>query len=257
VRGKRKYKLGPKQRDYVEDITRSILGAMLEFKMKYDVTNYLIEKTRFDWRSIESELYTKTPIKAKGLIFRNWEDKAQPGIEFAIEHLPPELIVEYLGAFPMDAAATNYIFTLLEIYGDLVVRRTNKKFFEKKNRFTNWHHKVFGDAKTEDRNVLARMADGFGEPLLVAGKDVNAGAVLNLIELKRARNEFAHDADEDHRFDVLFEYAVAVIYEIYFLLCPDEGMLIVDPFEGTSDELDDARDEERMLRELAEEEEQG
>jgi hypothetical protein len=254
MRGKRKHKIGPKQREYVQRVTRSILETMLEFKMRYDVTNYLIEKTRLDWRSIESDLYTKSPIKAKGLVFRNSENEPQSGVEFANELLPPEKIVEYLGEFPMDAAAANYIFTLLEIYGDLIVQKTNKKFFENKNRFTNWHHKVFGDAETQDRNVLVKMANGFGEPFLVAGKEIDNGVVLKLIELKRARNEFAHDADEDHRFDVLFEYAVVVIYEIYFLLCPEENMLIVDPFEGTSDELDEARYDQRIFQEIAEEE---
>jgi hypothetical protein len=253
MRGKRKYSLGLKQHEFVADVTRSVLARLLEFKMKYEVTNYLVEKTRIDWRSIESDLYTKSPIKANGLVFRSSNDKGQPAIELAKVHLPPEKIVEYLGAFPMDAAAANYIFTLLEIYGDLVVQKTNKRFFERKNRFVNWHHKVFGDADTEDRDMLVKMAHGFGEPFLVAGEEIDKNAVLKLIELKRARNEFAHELDENHRFDVLFGYAIAVIFEIYFLLCPEENILIVDPFGGESEELDEARWDERMLAEIASE----
>jgi hypothetical protein len=155
----------------------------------------------------------------------------------------------------LEVAAINYVFTLVEIYGDMIVRKTNRKFLTNKKRFTNWHHKVHGDANAENREVQIKMAKGFGDALLVDGEDINRDVVLKLIELKRARNAFAHRGDVGHRFDVLFRYAVDIICEMYFLLRDNVEYLIVTPFREDTELFDQARRDKALLETMDLEEE--
>lgn len=242
---KRKRKLTAKQAQYVDELTNSVLDLLLEFKLKSDITNYLVQKAVSDWRQIEYDLDKTYPVKAQGVIFRKWEP--MPGGPLVEQTITSEKAVEYLGAFPLEAAGINYVFTLVEMYGDLIVQKTNAKFFKKKRRQTNWHHKVYGDANTENHEIQIKMANGFGEPLLVDGANVDSDAVLKLVELKRARNAFAHEGDVGHRFDVLFGYAIDVICEMYFLLREDEWMLIVTPFKEDAEVFEEAREEKTII----------
>lgn len=241
---KRKRKLTVKQAEYVDEITERVLELLLEFKFESDVASYFLAKMRSDWRHAEYSL-RDYPVKGSGIVFRNWG--SEPGVSLVEQSISPEKAVEYVGAFPLEAAAINYVFTLLELYGDLVVQRTNARFFKGKGRHQNWHHKVYGDANTEDPGIRLKMANGFGDPLLVDGRNIDGDALLKLIELKRARNAFAHDADTGHRFDVLFRYALDVIREVYFLLREDRLILIAMVFDHDQEQLDSAREEKHVL----------
>jgi hypothetical protein len=201
ARRKRKRKLTPLQAHYVDTWTEAILRRLLEFRLECDVANYFIENARADWRRTQDTLNINFPVKGYGVIFRTWDPPVTALVEQVIS---PEKAIDCLGAFPLQAAAINYVFTLLEIYGDLVVWKTNAKFFSKKRAYTNWHHKIHGDANTERQDIQLKLANALGEPLLVNGSEVDLSAALKLVELKRARNGFAHGADTDYRFDVLW-----------------------------------------------------
>lgn len=243
--GTRKRALTLKQTEYVTDVTELFLERLLEFKFQSDITNYIIKATLTDGSLTKYGLDGVFPVKAQGIIFRR--SYPSPLGSLIDQQISAELASDYLGGFPLEAAAINYVFTLLEIYGDLIVRKTNAKFFKNKRRHQNWHHRVHGDAHTEIHEVQIKMAQCFGEPFLVRGTDLDSSAVLKLIELKRARNAFAHGADTAHRFDVLFGYAIDVIKEIYFLLRQDEEMLVVTPFNENSEPFEQAREEKEMI----------
>jgi hypothetical protein len=245
VWGTRKRALTAKQALYVTDLTKTFLDRLLEFKLQSDVTDYIIKTTLANGGLVKYDADLTFPVKAQGIIFRrSGQSPLGPLVD---QQIGPETALEYLGGFPLEAAAINYVFTILEIYGDLIVRKTNAKFFKNKNRRQNWHHRLHGDARTEIHEVQIKMANCFGEPFLVAGANVDSGAVLKLIELKRARNAFAHGADAQHRFDVLFGYAVDVIREIYFLLRQDQEILAATPFNEDSEPFEDARQEQEII----------
>lgn len=249
---KRKRPLTTKQAAFVDDLTDWALNLLLALKFKSDITNYFLNKARANWRQVEYDL-RESPVPAFGIIVRTYEPS--PIGPLVAQHLSPEKASEYFGEFPLEAAAINYIFTIIELYGDTIIRKTNREFFKKKRRHTNWHSKIYDDADTETHEVQIKMAKAFGEPLLVDGKFVDQTAVLKLIELKRARNAFAHKADESHNFEVLFRYAIDVICEIYFLLREDQPILVATPFGDNPDATDDdpfedARDDKRIWNEL-------
>ena len=241
---KRKRKLTANQAKYVDELTEEVLELLLEFKFESDVAGYFLTKMRSDWRETEYEL-RDYPVKGFGVVFRKLESEAK--VSFVEQSISPEKAVEYVGTFPLEAAAINYVFTLVELYGDLLVQRTNAKFFKGKRRHKNWHHKVYGNADTKDPAIRLKMANGFGHALLVNGRDIDSDTVLKLIELKRARNAFAHDADTGQRFEVLFRYAVDVIRDVYFLLREDRLILIATPFDDDEEQLESAREENFVL----------
>lgn len=247
---KRQRPLTFSQAVYVDDLTERVLDRLLEFKFRSDITNYVLQRAQTDWRSTEYVL-RDSPVNALGVILRSYD--RSPSGPLVEQKISAETASEYLGAFPLEAAAINYVFTIVELYGDMVVQRTNKKFFKGKRIHTNWHHKVYGDANTERHDVQVRMAKAFGEPLLVNGENIDSSVVLKLIELKRARNAFAHQGDERHRFDVLFGYAIDVICEMYFLLREDQSILVASPFASDLDPYDDPFEEARRDKEILEE----
>jgi hypothetical protein len=243
--GTRKRALTWNQAQYVTQLTETFVERLLEFKLQSDLTNYVIKRTVLDGVFDHFSADTTFPIKAQGVIFRR-SDQSPLG-PLVDQQISSETAVDYLGGFPLEAAAINYVFTLLEMYGDLVVRKTNAKFFKNKGRRKNWHHRIYGDADTKSHEVQIKMANCFGEPFLVRGADVDGEIVLELIELKRARNAFAHGADTGHRFDVLFGYAIDIIREIYFLLRQDEQILIVTPFNEDTESFREAREDKEII----------
>ena len=233
-------------------MTEWALNLLLTFKFKSDITNYILNEARADWRRVEYEL-RGSPVPAFGVIVRNYEPSTIGPL--VAQNLSPERASEYFGEFPLEAAAINYIFTIIELFGDMIVRKTNREFFKKKKLHANWHNKLYGDSDTESHEVQVKMAKAFGEPFLVDGQFVDQNVVLKLIELKQARNEFAHKADEDHSFDVLFRYAIDIVCGIYFLLREDQPILVATPFSNDYDAVDDpfedARYDERIWAEPA------
>jgi hypothetical protein len=67
----RKRRLTAKQAHYVRELTEAFIRTLLEFKFESDITKYLIEKARFDWREVRDNIDRSTSVKGCGLLFRS------------------------------------------------------------------------------------------------------------------------------------------------------------------------------------------
>lgn len=94
--------------------TKLLLNELVNFKLAYDVSCYLSDRARADWRSFEMEQHEEYPIKGCGLVasrehVANWTLRRE-----TILHLEEDLAPEETGAeidsFSRDTVATTYVF---------------------------------------------------------------------------------------------------------------------------------------------------
>ena len=77
---------------------------------------------------------------------------------------------------------------------------------------------------------LRKAREAFGKHFKVQANDVPILAARRMVELKRVRNAFAHNGEEDIGFTRFLEDALAVVSHIAFLTT-DENRISVYPWE--------------------------
>lgn len=114
----------PKAKE-IRKITHDALKNLLTYKVSHDVLDFLKSGAERNFREFEGAQHNTYPIKACGI-------RAEPGkfgkddeYLFTEEPLAPEVTTQYLQSFPIDAVSGAYCFTILEIYGDDLVRLLN------------------------------------------------------------------------------------------------------------------------------------
>ena len=244
-------KLGPRQREKVIALVEGCLDRLIRFRLSYDSTIYLLRRAKANWREIDLEITERRIVKAVGVVAKRYEmqDNSSPSRFLVEEQADSETVLQSLD-FPIEAAAINYIFTLVEMYGDAIVSVVNRKFFIGKYAPKNWHSRIHGDADIDDAEKLIRMRRALAEPFRLDVSDVPMFTVAMTIELKRVRNDFAHTASTDSTFEVLFSYAVDLVCQIYFWTIDDEEILIEYPFTEFSSRFRDARDDVHVINEM-------
>jgi hypothetical protein len=105
------------------------------------------------------------------------------------------------------------------------------------DRNKSWHESVKGFADLRDGVQVTGARAAFGKHLNVTADDVPELAARRMVELKRARNAFAHDADNAMQFDGFLERALAVVCHIAFLTT-DLNRISVYPWEDHMGEFE-------------------
>ncbi|UUO27692.1 MULTISPECIES: hypothetical protein [Bradyrhizobium] len=231
--------------------TEILLDRLVQFKLAYETTSFLLQRAKASWASVENEFEAGAPTEATGIVANRDSLQEESHRRFEIRsRVGSDTVFSSLSDMPLEPAAISYVFTQLELYGDFVVSVINKSFFAARNSPKNWHSRIHGDTDIRDAAKLLRMRSALAAPFRMEVDDIPMFTVAEVIELKRVRNEFAHEGRSSANFDVLFSYAADLICQIHFWVLDDEEMIIRWPFRDESEEVDDARELNAMIKEM-------
>ncbi|WP_038935969.1 hypothetical protein [Bradyrhizobium japonicum] len=210
----------PGQDEQVFSIMRPTLENLLELGVKFRLHKYILDQKELDWRSLESELGWKSPVKGIGLIATREEFEIHDN-----EDVSADEIVPFANQIPLDAAMGSYAFTMLESSGDEVVAAVNPLFSKDRSA---WHRLIPDDVDRIEDDPL-KASERFAEPFGLPPHRGYAKAVLKMAALKQARNNFAHRGAEVY-FDDFFKDILYVATQVYFANLHDEKQLKLFPF---------------------------
>ncbi len=215
----------------VRDLTQSALASQLSFRVAFRAADYLHNDARVNWRDFRDRLHTGYPVKGVGIKATpsNLEafDEDDGGFLHLEEDLNPEDASDELPSFPYQAASAAYSFTLLEGYGNDLADIVNPGYVAGRRA---WHHGVYGDADLKDPTQLEKAKEGFTKPFNRAASEAKNYAVQRLVNLKRHRNAFMHDAEEGVDFQEFHGMVLGTIAALHFLVIPTEKQLSVYPY---------------------------
>ena len=224
-------RLTEKQRDTVRELTHSALISQLSFRVAFRAADYLHEDARVNWRDFRDRLHSGYPVKGVGIKATSSNlkvfDEDDGGFLHLSEDLNPEDASDELPFFPYQAASAAYSFTLLEGYGNNLANIVNPGYVAERRA---WHHGVYGDADLKDPIQLKKAREGFTKPFNRASFKAKNYAVQRLVDLKRDRNAFMHDADESVDFEEFHGKVMGTIAALHFLIVPTEKELSAYPY---------------------------
>lgn len=228
--------VAPKTQREIFRLTVSTLREMLIFKTTVDIQKYMSERHARDFREFEAETAVNQEFDGAGVLAtRENIAKARAFSEQGFFHdevpLGSHEVGAYIGQFPLEAAASSYVFTVVEVFGDKVAELVSPGGLDKNKA---WHEDVKGYADLRDSVQLRKAREAFGKHFDAKADDVPELAARRMVELKRARNAFAHDGEEDIGFTQFLEDALAVVCHIAFLVT-DENRISVYPWEDHMD----------------------
>ncbi|MEP9389426.1 hypothetical protein [Mesorhizobium sp. KR9-304] len=219
----------------VERVTRWTLHRMLEFRASHDLTRYLLDQARTNHRQTAAEMHANYPIKGVGvkatrasLTRHNFD---QPYFIIDDQPLAPEDLFFKVAEYPLDGASCSYLFTLVEEYGNFMVRTFYPDYPPFKKVHTAWHHGVYAGMNLRNPVEMQKAKAAFTRPFGDEGAHISPQAIRRLRQIKEQRNSFAHEAREDFEFKAFFENTIAIVCHIYFLCMPDRKEIGVYPFE--------------------------
>jgi hypothetical protein len=224
--------LNQRQKTLIKELTTTALYRLLTFHVSFSSLAYIHSQATDDWRNLEEELHQGYPIRGAGILAtrRNLRiiDADNGGFLHTDEDLYPGEVPTELQAFPYEAASAAYAFTLLEGYGDEILAIVNP---EAQKQRQAWHHGVYGDADLRDPAQLERARKGFAKSFGRNLKSVPRYAVVRLVRIKAARNQFMHEGTQDICFSEFYGMVLATVASIYFLVLPSESSLSAYPYE--------------------------
>lgn len=232
-------------RQEIREETRSTLRRLLTFYIAHSVLAYISEKAITNFRDLEEGMYEKHPIKGVGVkaVRSNLRviDSEDGGFLHMEEDLfPGEASVE-LQMYPYKAASAAYVFTIMEMYGNTLVELVNPTYF--KHARQAWHHRLHGDMDISSKEGRHKAKVDFAAPFGQKPNLVPIYAVKRLVELKSFRNDYMHEAHTLVPFDRFFQYTVATILSLHFLLFPNDIEISVYPFYDYHDKWGNGRKE--------------
>jgi hypothetical protein len=213
----------------------STLNQLLTFKLETDLLDYISDRDARDFRSFEEEIAHAASIHGAGVLATaaDLTRELEPGDEGFFRTdvlLGAHEVGAYIASFPLAAAAASFTFTVLENFGNDVAAITSPSGLDRNKA---WHEDVRGFANLGDPVQLKKARAAFGKHFGVSSGDVPEIAARRIVEVKRIRNEFAHDGSRWVSFDSYLEDVLAIICHIVFLVT-DERRLSVYPFEDHS-----------------------
>ncbi|MBI5461837.1 MAG: hypothetical protein HY941_06600 [Gammaproteobacteria bacterium] len=216
------------------DRTNALLHELVTFKLAYDVSCYLADRARADWRSFEMEQHEEYPIRGCGVIatpalIKEWSRENETLLHLD-EDLAPENTGSEIDSFPRNAVSTTYVYSLLEAYGHEMCDLRNQGYRKERQA---WHHGVYGDedAVLGDEAFFEKMENNFRKPFAIEGQVVPRNIVTALVGLKRERNRIVHEMEHTCDFELSFRYVVAIACCIYTLCDTSKRPLKVYPWE--------------------------
>lgn len=169
------------------DFSVSFLTRLLNFKLTFDVQNYLVEKEISNWRDFEAEQHEgHYPIKGAGLIanqraLESWTLQKETILHLE-EDLAPEDTGEEIGNFPLQTVSVVYIYSLLEDFGNSICDYL-KPAYRKEHQA--WHHGVYADCDLRNAAEFKKALTNFCRPFGFDTMKVTAGTIIALVELKK------------------------------------------------------------------------
>lgn len=220
-------------------LTISTLHQMLTFATTVNIQKYIINRRVNDWREFEAEaafLEEQVRIKGTGVLAERDEitrDIPTTEQDFFYKDvlLAAHELSAYIGRFPLSAAAASYLFTLLEVFGDEVADLVKPDSIRKNKA---WHEGVKGFFDLRDPKQVLKAREAFGEHFTATANDVPELAARRMVELKRVRNEFAHEGTQRVDFERFLHDTLAVVCHIAFLTT-NENRISVYPWEDHMD----------------------
>lgn len=215
-------------------LTISTLNEMLTFATTVNIQRHIIERTTRQFRSFEAKM---AELEGYGLAstaiiaIRNTICQSSPLHEedFFKNDIPlgSHELGAYINQFPLDAAATSYLFTLLEVFGNNVADLISPGGIDRNKA---WHEDVKGFADLRDEVQIRKARGAFAKHFKASGDDVSNIAARRTVALKRGRNEFAHKGQQRVDFEQFLRDTLAVVCHILFLTT-DENRISVYPWE--------------------------
>lgn len=207
------------------------INRLLDFKLEVDIQRYIAEKNAARFRDFEEEAAHSDAFSGAGILATAQDLETRRPLEEGFFRTDVPLgaheIGCYIGTFPIEAAAASYAFTVLEVFGDEIAGLVSPIGLDRNKA---WHEDVKGFADMRDKVQVAKMRDAFGKHLGVTGSSVPEIAARRLVDVKQARNDFAHDAKARIDFDGYLEDILAIVCHIVFITT-DEERISVYPFE--------------------------
>ena len=223
----------------VLECTIATLRKMLIFATSVKIQQFIIDKHTIDFGEFEALAATLSELESiKGtgvLALRNNISQLAPSYEqnFFYDEVPlgSHELGAYINAFPLPAAAASYLFTLLEIYGNEVAATVCPGSI---NRNKAWHEDLRGFTDLRDHVQVGKAREAFAKHFGASADDVPELAVHQMVEIKRSRNDFAHDGTQHVDFSQYLHETLAVVCHIAFLTTNEER-LSVYPWEDHLD----------------------
>lgn len=220
-----------KQRAQVLRLTHSTLNGLVEFKTVYDIQRYVTDRHSRDFREFEAETAEGTFDGAGVISTRDniLKDPRREDDTFYHDEVPmgSHEVGAYIREFPLEAASASYVFTLIEVYGDEVAAIVAPGSI---NRNKAWHEDIKGFADLRDPVQVQKMCAAFAKHFGANSADVPELAARRMVELKRIRNDFAHDGSGRVSLPSFLTDAIAVVCHIAFLVT-DETRISIYPWE--------------------------
>lgn len=229
-------RINKKTRQVIHQLTVDTLRTMLKFHVSHKALKYIHDESTNNWRDLEDQLHNDYPIKGVGVKATKENlktiDADFGGFLHLEEDLYPGEVPDELSGYPYDATSAAYLFTLLEGFGDDLVKLVNPGYLSERKA---WHHGVYGDANMNDKNVKLKARSGFGKPFQRKPSGVPVYAVQRLVKIKADRNRFMHESNTFINFDEFFSAVIATVVFLHFFLLPNEVELSVYPYHDYND----------------------
>lgn len=221
----------------IELVTQDVLRTLLRFHVSHSIALYLKNRTEVRYIDFEEELHINYPIRAVGVVATRKNlreiDSLNGGFLRDEEELAPEIVTDHFGDFPLSAVAAAYCFTILEGYGDELVRIVNRAYEQKRR---SWHREVHADADLLDPAQLLRARESYARPFGANARRVPIYAVQRLTRLKQSRNTLMHQGlSANIDFEEFYGSIVGTVCQLFFLCAPSCTELTVLPFNNRDD----------------------
>jgi hypothetical protein len=226
-------RLTNQKKEQVDRIIRKGIDAVLRFKVAYDLRAHLANKTAHQWSSVAAELHNNYPIRGMGVLADctalSVADRQLRGQVIVDDvGLAPEQAVDEVGAYPVEAAALAYIFSVLEVAGDDLVEVLKPGSLRARQ---SWHFPVHGDIARNDRRAIAvakrKVAAVFG----ASARRWSSRSIQRLAWLKAQRNAYAHDLSTYVDFEQSIDFVLSLFVQLAWMADPSRRPLKVYPFE--------------------------
>ncbi|HME27197.1 MAG TPA: hypothetical protein VKI44_38725 [Acetobacteraceae bacterium] len=190
------------------------------------------ERHAADFRGFEEETSVHQEFDGAGVLATRENIVKMPTLNeqgFFHDEIPlgSHEVGAYINQFPLEAAAASYVFTLIEVFGNKVAKLVNPNSLDRNKA---WHEDVRGFANLGDSMQLVKAREAFGKHFKATVDDVPELAARRMVDLKRARNAFAHDGEQETGFNEFLEDALGVVCHIAFLTT-NENRISVYPWE--------------------------
>lgn len=208
-----------------------MLNELLEFTTVYDIQRYVTDRHSRDFREFEAATAEGTFDGARVIATRDNVLKNPRREDYTSYH---DEVGAYIREFPLEAASASYVFTLIEAHGDEVAAIVAPGSI---NRNKAWHEEINGFADLRDPVQVQSMRGSFAKHFGAVPADVPELAARRMVELKRIRNDFAHDGLGRVSLSLFLSDATAVVCHIAFLVT-DETRISIYPWEDHEDRFD-------------------